>query len=411
MPNARRFRRQLHGFVAAVVAALCAATAPPARAADAGLRAYRHRSAYQGGNCPRDLRVRTAKDGKLDVYGVGPEAYIPGTLEGDGPSMLVGMQLKDREHIRTGGTMAGKRMVLYPDAPGASNIQVAIDRDVGHTDLAGLRFTTEVTVGIRKDGTVQVSKPGVQATTPSGTHYVSRRAELRGREVFVMVRAPGRAGDPERPSRAPDVARRYRSSSKARLGVTLDTPGARDTTLKPGGAGQATEYAGLKFTRQTAVSILMDRTLVVTEEGVVGTDKGGRRWQSQRVVLDGETVIAFFPAAAPLPATAPPPKRNAAQLPPFHRKLAGRNPVRIRNPNPFTVKAGVRCGTLGVDLLVPPNGTASAHVPDGSYKIYFIYSTKPDALFQGDDFALRRNGVEIRIVKVVGGNYNIRQVR
>lgn len=33
------------------------------------------------------------------------------------------------------------------------------------------------------------------------------------------------------------------------------------------------------------------------------------------------------------------------------------------------------------------------------YKIYFVYSNKPDALFQGDDFVLNSNGIEIQIVK------------
>ena len=53
---------------------------------------------------------------------------------------------------------------------------------------------------------------------------------------------------------------------------------------------------------------------------------------------------------------------------------------------------------------------ASVFIPNGKYEIYFVYSNKPDALFKGDDFSLNNNGVEIRIVKVVGGNYGIRQV-
>jgi hypothetical protein len=60
---------------------------------------------------------------------------------------------------------------------------------------------------------------------------------------------------------------------------------------------------------------------------------------------------------------------------------------------------------------VPSNGIASVHVPDGSYDIYFIYSSEPDALFRGDSFTLSENGVEIQIVKVVDGNYAIRRVK
>ena len=57
------------------------------------------------------------------------------------------------------------------------------------------------------------------------------------------------------------------------------------------------------------------------------------------------------------------------------------------------------------------NAAASVYVPDGPYDIYFVYSTEPDALFQGDSFKLNGRGVEIQIVKVVGGNYGIRRVK
>ena len=100
-----------------------------------------------------------------------------------------------------------------------------------------------------------------------------------------------------------------------------------------------------------------------------------------------------------------------ALLPPFAEELVGRNEVRIRNPNDFAVTTGVRSGDRGKNFLVPAGGVASVRVPDGEYEIYFVYSSKPDALFQGDDFQLRGNGVEIRIVKVVDGNYGIRQVK
>jgi len=100
-----------------------------------------------------------------------------------------------------------------------------------------------------------------------------------------------------------------------------------------------------------------------------------------------------------------------ALLPAFKAELRGNNPVRIRNPNDFSVLAGLRSDGKGKNLEVPAGGTATAQVPDGKYEIFFVYSNKPDALFQGDDFTLKANGVEIQIVKVVGGNYGIRQVK
>jgi len=98
-------------------------------------------------------------------------------------------------------------------------------------------------------------------------------------------------------------------------------------------------------------------------------------------------------------------------LPPYEVSLKGGNEVRVSNPNDFSVVSGVRNGKAGMNLHVPANGTASVFVPDGKYDIFFVYSNKPDALFQGDSFTLNDNGVEIRIVKVVGGNYGIRQVK
>jgi len=98
-------------------------------------------------------------------------------------------------------------------------------------------------------------------------------------------------------------------------------------------------------------------------------------------------------------------------LPPFDVPLNGQNEVRVRNPNDFEVTAGLRAARAGVDFAVPANGVKSVFVPDGRYDIYFVYSSNPDALFQGDSFALKGNGVEIQIVKVVGGNYGIRRVK
>ena len=103
--------------------------------------------------------------------------------------------------------------------------------------------------------------------------------------------------------------------------------------------------------------------------------------------------------------------KDETLLPPYGFEIKGGNPVRVRNPNPIKVTVGLRKGQGGADFEVPANETATVHVPDGRYDIYFVYSNKPDALFKGDDFTLAGNGVEIQIVKLVGGNYGIRQVK
>ena len=108
-------------------------------------------------------------------------------------------------------------------------------------------------------------------------------------------------------------------------------------------------------------------------------------------------------------------------LPEYTKELQGNLPVRIRNPNEFAVAVGVRdryepmFGNFqrpgGKDLEVPANGVKTIYIPSGRYDIYFVYSNKPEALFQGDGIQLIMNGIEIQIVKVVNGNYSIRQVK
>jgi len=121
---------------------------------------------------------------------------------------------------------------------------------------------------------------------------------------------------------------------------------------------------------------------------------------------DGGTMVEQHKSVSkPLPADI---------LPPFTEELKGAKddkPIRVRNPNDFWVAAGVRAGTKGINFTVPPNGVFTTFVPDGKYDIYFVYSSNPTALFQGDSFTLQGNGVEIKIVKVVDGNYGIRQVK
>jgi hypothetical protein len=102
---------------------------------------------------------------------------------------------------------------------------------------------------------------------------------------------------------------------------------------------------------------------------------------------------------------------SKALLPPFTEPLLGTHIVRVVNPNSTSATAGLRLGDAGVDWVIPANGQASVRVPNGRYDIYFLYADQPDALFQGDSFSLQNNGVEIRLVKVVNGNYGIRRVR
>ncbi len=103
--------------------------------------------------------------------------------------------------------------------------------------------------------------------------------------------------------------------------------------------------------------------------------------------------------------------RRSKAWPRFDNELRGTTEIRVKNPNDFTVKVGVRSGNKGRDFSVLPQNSKSVYVPDGHYDIFFQYSSDPDGLYQGDSFTLNGDGVEIQIVKVARGNYGIRKVK
>jgi hypothetical protein len=99
-----------------------------------------------------------------------------------------------------------------------------------------------------------------------------------------------------------------------------------------------------------------------------------------------------------------------ATWPPLFGDLNGDLELRIKNPNEFNVRVGVRSDGKGKDFYVPAYGTQSVFVPPGFYATYFQYSNEPQALYQGDNVPLFFNGSQITITKVVNGNYGIRKV-
>ena len=103
--------------------------------------------------------------------------------------------------------------------------------------------------------------------------------------------------------------------------------------------------------------------------------------------------------------------KTVSNWPSYSGKLKGENTVRIVNPNDYNIKVGLRSNGKGIDFDVAKNATKTVYVPNGHYEIYFQYSTEKDALYQGDNFTLANNGIEIQIVKVAGGNYSIRKIK
>jgi hypothetical protein len=243
-----------------------------------------------------DIRVEEEKAGVLTLTEVAESASVVGITD-----------------------MSLKRFRQMPDALGSTNIHVAVNKKLGYTTFAGLRFRNNCVANVWRDGTVEVDNLAVTADTGNGASYVSRRVSLNGKDAIVMAKRQDSGGSAPQPQEPLETA-------------------------------------------------------------------------------SGDTGKRVAPSSGKL-------------LPPFSEELRGANPVRVRNPNAFAVSTGLRLGKGGKDFDVPPNGVQTVYVPNGRYEIYFVYSDKPDALFQGDSFTLNNNGVEIQIVKVVNGNYGIRQVK
>jgi hypothetical protein len=68
------------------------------------------------------------------------------------------------------------------------NTRIAIDKKVGYTQLAGLKYRQEAVIKFWKDGVVEVDKEGVEASDKNSTIWVSRKTRIGEKESTVMIR-------------------------------------------------------------------------------------------------------------------------------------------------------------------------------------------------------------------------------
>jgi hypothetical protein len=81
----------------------------------------------------------------------------------------------------------GGRRVM-PDALGSTNIKVVVNRELGYTTVAGLRFTTDTTLNIDQGGTVAPDRPGVIATEPFNKEvYVSKEIDTTPKRIAMVL--------------------------------------------------------------------------------------------------------------------------------------------------------------------------------------------------------------------------------
>jgi len=98
-------------------------------------------------------------------------------------------------------------------------------------------------------------------------------------------------------------------------------------------------------------------------------------------------------------------------MPPGLKSYVGMNRVRIQNPSDRSVLVGLRTPKCGENLNIPANEIRSFFMPNGTCKIYFVFSDMPGKLFQGADFRLAGNAIEITLTRVADGNYTIKQIK
>ena len=129
------------------------------------------------------------------------------------------------------------------------------------------------------------------------------------------------------------------------------------------------------------------------------------------MVAEGKPILAGHPRPKEEAVIETAQQNRVKELPKTTGDVAGTNPVRVRNPNDLSVKVALRTAAGVKDFAVAQNDSSTVYVSDGRYDIFFQYSDDPNGLYQGDSFSLFGNGVEIQLVKVVGGNYGIRKIK
>jgi hypothetical protein len=85
--------------------------------------------------------------------------------------------------------------------------------------------------------------------------------------------------------------------------------------------------------------------------------------------------------------------------------------ISISNPNDFSVAVALTTTTEADYFLVTPQGSFARPIPNGQYDIYFVYSTDPESLYQGDPITVRNQKMTLTLQPVSEGNYGMKKVK
>ena len=78
-------------------------------------------------------------------------------------------------------------VTYYIDGLGSSNIKITINKAIGYTEYAGLKFRSEVVVNIWKEGTIELNREGVEVSNTQERHWVSRKLRFGKNESIVLI--------------------------------------------------------------------------------------------------------------------------------------------------------------------------------------------------------------------------------
>lgn len=120
-----------------------------------------------------------------------------------------------------------------------------------------------------------------------------------------------------------------------------------------------------------------------------------------RLSFDPRAAPRAAPKPAPTPAPAPPTPAPdptpSLPWPALAGELRGPAEVRVFNPNPFTVKIGIRSGRQGRDLDVRPLRTKIVPLPPGHYDLFTQNQPGTQAVRQSPSFDLTAAGADISL--------------
>ena len=84
--------------------------------------------------------------------------------------------------------------------------------------------------------------------------------------------------------------------------------------------------------------------------------------------------------------------------------------IALSNPNKFSVAIAITTENEAMYSMVAPEASQTLGVPNGEYDIFFIYSTEPGTLYQGDKITVENQKITLTLKPASEGNYGMRKV-